>query len=864
MRSADLTASRPAYARRVPFLLALLVSVSAALFTAFGSFSGVERLLYDRLLSLAPLKASPDTVIVAIDEASLNALGRWPWSRRYHTELMGRLAGADAIFFDIIFAEPEQSGEMQAEPGAVGPAASVTDIDFGSAIGEHGSVVLPVEFEPMYLGGPLTEVLPQPILAKAAAAMGHVQMHYDGDGISRGVYLREGVGKPFWLHAAATFAGLVDEYESVALSAEQSAHRSVFSVYSDEFRAIRFLGPAGTVATVSYIDVMRGTIAPGLWRGKRVLVGATAQGIGDYIPTPLGLMAGVEYHANVYESVRSSAFITMLPSWAAILINGGVALFVALFLSRLAPSRFLLISVASLLVMGVGSAALFLLQSIWLSPAPVVAAVIMFYPLWSWRRIELALAFLRDELSSLKGSSLDRKSTIALLEEQLRSLEQIGALQDWKLGSSMVTGDELWPAFFKLNRRVVVNFELSGRVSRLEFETDSSTGTVEQLLEALLPKAGSVVGEEDSYELVERTIAEIYQVRGEAQRTQSRLNDSLAQLQDAVVIANMAGAVLFANSTALNLFGNDLERSNIVSLSEHFWRQDWSSLVAELLLERKPLYLELDHEREKKLLCQAAALKGDQQVVVLVFTDVSRLRSLEQSKNEALAFLSHDMRSPIVSLLSLIETHRQPGMQAVDGEADVASLMSRVEHFARRSLKYSEDFLQLARAENIDEEVFQPVDMHGVIDGAVAETYALAQNRQVGVSIERPADDCWVMGDTQLLERSIANLLSNAITHSDSDSVVGVSLRLLDEGVAVAVIDRGPGIEPELLPQLFEPYFRARRRSLSDSTREPRSFGLGLSFVDTVAKRHGGSVRVKSRLGVGTTFTLELPAVAID
>ena len=94
--------------------------------------------------------------------------------------------------------------------------------------------------------------------------------------------------------------------------------------------------------------------------------------------------------------------------------------------------------------------------------------------------------------------------------------------------------------------------------------------------------------------------------------------------------------------------------------------------------------------------------------------------------------------------------------------------------------------------------------------------------------------------------------------------VVDVALQLQDARVAVAVIDRGPGIEPELLPQLFEPYFRARRRSLGDGRRESRSFGLGLSFVDTVAKRHGGAVRVESELGAGTTFTLSLPLAEID
>lgn len=800
-----------------------------------------------------------DIVIVAIDESSIGELGRWPWSRAHHAELLEQLADARAVFFDIVFSEAQRPSG--AEGGESNP-----DAQFAAALSRHGSVVLPVQMDQYYAGGPFRELLPLPAFAEAAAAMGHVQLDTDSDGISRQFFLREGVGKPFWPHAMIALASIVEPLPKLFDVSPNSLPVSSSPYERQRWQSLkpRFLGAAGSVATVTYSDVLRGAITPEQWRGKIVLVGATAHGIGDYVPTPVGLLPGVELQATILQAIRASAMIVS-PKLLIQAFAAAVLTFVgALLLSRLAPSRFLLGSLLLVALSMLVSILLFAVRYVWVSPLPIMAAVALFYPLWSWRRIEIALDFLRDELTQLRRRAGVDEYGIEQLRAQLESLVELQMLEGWSLKPVAQRKVDEWPSFLLLNRALLVYFRCSGSNWELRFRTDLSEQSVAELLHSLLPMLREEALQQiDSYELVEKTIAEIYLARADAEHIQSRLNNSLAQLQDAVVITDLAGRVLFENRKSASLFGRPLMSDNILTLSDRLSGSDWRRLLFSLLAEKNDIYQELDiANTEIKILCQAAMISGDPSIVVFVFTDVSQLRSLERSKNEALAFLSHDMRSPIVSLLSLIESFRQHSGDNMGVEA--TQMIEKVEYFARRNLKYSEGFLQLARAENINEDVFQLVDMHGVVDGAVAETYGLARRHGVRVGIVRPDHDCWVNGDSQLLERSVANLLNNAITHTERGKSVRLVLAMTTDDVLVKVIDEGCGIEPELIAHLFEPYFRARNRAHTKPASDTKSFGLGLSFVDIVARRHGGIVGVESSPGHGTTLCMQLPLAKIE
>jgi two-component system phosphate regulon sensor histidine kinase PhoR len=108
-----------------------------------------------------------------------------------------------------------------------------------------------------------------------------------------------------------------------------------------------------------------------------------------------------------------------------------------------------------------------------------------------------------------------------------------------------------------------------------------------------------------------------------------------------------------------------------------------------------------------------------------------------------------------------------------------------------------------------------------------------------------------------LLERAIVNLLSNAIKHSTQGSVVSVSVYQHNGDIVCCVVDRGSGISPKELPHLFEMF----RRTQGHGVERKQGIGLGLAFVDAVAKRHNGRVDVDSSLGEGSSFCFKFPLV---
>ncbi|MBN8262308.1 MAG: CHASE2 domain-containing protein, partial [Xanthomonadales bacterium] len=169
-----------------------LALVAAAATCVFGLvYSGVawrvDASLYDAMLSANETDADDRILVVAIDEGSIAALGRWPWSRGVHAQLVDRLSSAQprAIALDVMFAEPD----------AAHPAG---DDALAGAISRSGRVVLPVMVEPVEPGGIPVEVLPLPALVQASAGLGHAAVDVDPDGVTRSAYLQAGLGEPHW------------------------------------------------------------------------------------------------------------------------------------------------------------------------------------------------------------------------------------------------------------------------------------------------------------------------------------------------------------------------------------------------------------------------------------------------------------------------------------------------------------------------------------------------------------------------------------------------------------------------------------------------------------------------------------------
>lgn len=378
------------------FSSALILLAIALTITASSLLGRVDDLLYDLGQRLNTQPVPQDIVLVAIDENSLSQLGRWPWSRRLHAALIDRLKadGAKVIALDIVFAEPDTADQ---------PA----DAQLAEAVARAGNVVLPVLLESSRVNGQLLETLPLPQLLEHVAGLGRVHAELDADGIARSIYLWEGVGAPVWPHfAQATLkvAGIAPP--GLAAQPPATAEARPFALVRATQRRIGFLGPPGHVRTLSYAQVLTGEFVPGVFRDRVVLVGATAAGMGDLLPTPVsGLaatMSGVEFNANVVAAMRDGRLIRETSLAVALPVAALLALVPLLWLPRLSPLGGLLASLAWFVVVTIAATGLPAWAGLWMPAAGALLAILLAYPVWSWRRLESAGRFLDHELKRLR------------------------------------------------------------------------------------------------------------------------------------------------------------------------------------------------------------------------------------------------------------------------------------------------------------------------------------------------------------------------------------------------------------------------------------------------------------------------------
>ncbi|MEB4993098.1 CHASE2 domain-containing protein [Pseudomonas aeruginosa] len=371
----------------------LLVSLLLLPLTALLSLSSglpLNNLLYDRLRNLAPLAVDPHILVVAIDDRSLESLGRWPWPRSVHAELLDRLAaaGARSVLLDVIFSEPSSNPD--------------SDRQLARSLCRAGNVLLPLlrESVPRY-GEPPREIPPTAPLAGCAAGIGHINVEADSDGTVRSVYLREGpLGQPRPLLAWQAFA---DAGAMPMPMPGLDDMRNLPGWQRDHAIRIPFIGADAGFPSVPYVSVLRGEVPDSLLRDRLVLVGATAPGLGDRYVTPLsaslGTTPGVEIQANILNGLLQQRTAVDLQPWlAALLSAASVALLLGLMLFR---SRHALLLTLACAALALGLSWALLLNGWWWSPLASLVGLLLAYLIWSWRRLNAVLAYFSWELARL-------------------------------------------------------------------------------------------------------------------------------------------------------------------------------------------------------------------------------------------------------------------------------------------------------------------------------------------------------------------------------------------------------------------------------------------------------------------------------
>jgi two-component system heavy metal sensor histidine kinase CusS len=214
------------------------------------------------------------------------------------------------------------------------------------------------------------------------------------------------------------------------------------------------------------------------------------------------------------------------------------------------------------------------------------------------------------------------------------------------------------------------------------------------------------------------------------------------------------------------------------------------------------------------------------------------------------ADLAHELRTPINNLRGEAEVALARARAPEEYQHILASSLEEFERLARMI----DGLLFLARADDPNTVVERVrFDARKEIE-AVREFYdALADEQEVEVICEGNA---WLTGDPLLFRRAVSNLLANALQHTPAKGAIRIGLAASDgQWVELSVRDTGSGIAPEHLPKIFDRFFRAGR----SRNEAPGGTGLGLAIVRSIMRQHGGTARIQSVLGQGTTVTIRFP-----
>jgi len=826
------------------------------------TFDAPQRLdfwLYDTIITAYPADISRDIALVAIDERSLDALGQWPWTRDTHARLIERLnaAGAETIVFDILFSETSSHDQYLAD-----------------AMRGHGDVILPLHLSPPAVNELIAAHLPVPQLASAAAGIGHAHVELDQDGLARGLFLRNGLGDRLWPSLAlAAAGGTVSENPDP----DVAAYTNIRQLY----RAVPLAGAAGTLTTYSYSDVLSRPPAVEHFQDKTVFVGATAAGSGDILPTPFsGLkqpLSGVEFHANAYSALAEDNLISRPPLSLSLVLATITLILLAMTLPRVRPARTLVISLLTAVALITTHAGLLLTANIWLSVAHALIIATLAIPVSSALRLAMTNRFLNRQLDDLALSpSINLPKPSGRHPSQLMShFQALLHPQGWLLaeneetieanGLSLTDRPELTEngQWIHRNNESWIRLERRGRnyTLGLKLPNDLRREAIQRYLKRL-PLAQTYEDEPDKRprENISARIERVRKATAQMNQMQQFIRRSFESMPDGIIVTDELGVIRFANGHIERWFGEPTPSLNGLPLARLLDGHDprkstqdsapWHETVSETLTLAQARTVDL-RLFDKSFLIHFApfALPGsDQNGIIANVSDISELREQQRQHREAIDFISHDVRSPLVSQLALIEQLKRNQGQIETTQLDQLSML------ARRSYNLAEEFVQLARAEQLTETRFYEYELLNIVENARDSVSEQAARKDISL-ILNGQEDLWLKGNAELLERAVINLLTNAVQYSPTGSTITVQVFSAGYEACLTVSDEGEGIADHELPYLFSRY---RRQKSSEMSRN-HGTGLGLSFVNVVVEKHRGMISVDSQLGAGSVFRLKLP-----
>jgi two-component system phosphate regulon sensor histidine kinase PhoR len=398
---------------------------------------------------------------------------------------------------------------------------------------------------------------------------------------------------------------------------------------------------------------------------------------------------------------------------------------------------------------------------------------------------------------------------------------------------------------------------------RLEKIAGGAQGFIEDGKAAGLPDTSirEIGAISDAFDQVRRRVAE----QVELLTTQRNEQESVLQsMQVGVIAIDGQQRVLSINRVAQELLGLTGAAARGRRFADLVSQPALLRFAADTIVEQGEMSRELELRESNALVVRAIAgrlrdASGKRVGSIIVLSDVTHLKKLENLRTDFAANVSHELRTPITNIKGYVETLMDDGMGDPEQAGKFLAIVARN---ADRLGQIIDDMLALTsleRADVSDRLVTQPTPAGALLHAVRVHLEPEAKQKKIPI-ILHVSKSLYIEANSRLAEQAITNLISNAIKYCPAGTRVTVTVREVDvEGEAFVefeVADEGPGIAGEHLPRLFERFYRVDKAR----SRDFGGTGLGLAIVKHIALVHGGSVVVDSELGKGSKFRLRLPA----
>jgi len=333
----------------------------------------------------------------------------------------------------------------------------------------------------------------------------------------------------------------------------------------------------------------------------------------------------------------------------------------------------------------------------------------------------------------------------------------------------------------------------------------------------------------------------------------TKLQTVLAGMADGVMMVNVEGKIVLANQATEKLF--NFQEKDVINkpLIEAVHDHEADEILKMCLKTGQTQTVQFESAISRRFVRVIAVPLVEDSLtgVVLLFQDLTQLRSLQTMRRELIGNISHELRTPIAGVKAMIETLKEG---AIDDRPAAADFLSRIEGEVDRMSQTVSELTELSRIETGRAELrMAPLKLDLLLEEVAAQLNPLAQRQRVTITTDLATGLPTVRGDGDRIRQALVNLVHNAIKFSHPGGRVALSTRAGGESVIVSVSDTGVGISKEELPHVFERFYKA------DKARTGGGSGLGLAVAKHIVQAHGGNIWAQSIEGQGSTFSFSLP-----